>query len=191
MPDNYGVYQLRNIQNDNIYIGSSTRMRKRWNEHKSDLRHGKHDNTRMQSDFDAYGECSFEFSVLECTDNLIGREQYYIDTLNPQYNMQRIAGSSLGKPCSEETKQKLSQAMKKANHPLYGVGHSEETKRKMSQSHKGKPGNSAKLNVDEVRTIKSLLKRGYTDRKLSDMFGVNVATINDIRHSRTWVNIKA
>jgi group I intron endonuclease len=41
------------------------------------------------------------------------KEQYYFDTLNPQYNIQKIAGgSSRGLILSEETKAKISKALK-------------------------------------------------------------------------------
>jgi group I intron endonuclease len=39
---------------------------------------------------------------------LIQREQYYIDLLNPEYNICKIAGSNLGFKHSEITKEKLS-----------------------------------------------------------------------------------
>jgi group I intron endonuclease len=51
-----------------------------------------------------------------------------MDLLSPQYNILKIAGSSLGYKHSEEARAK----MKKKKH-------SEETKKKMSEAHKGKP----------------------------------------------------
>lgn len=36
------------------------------------------------------------------------REQYYFDTLKPEYNILKVAGSSLGRKVSEETKALLS-----------------------------------------------------------------------------------
>ena len=43
---------------------------------------------------------------------LLEREQYYIDTLNPQYNIAKVAGSTLGVLQSETTKQSISKALK-------------------------------------------------------------------------------
>jgi len=56
-----------------------------------------------------YGHKVFNLDILEnCSkQDLIKREQYYIDTLNPQYNIIKTAGSSLGRNLSEETKAKL------------------------------------------------------------------------------------
>jgi group I intron endonuclease len=45
-----------------------------------------------------YGYCNFSLDILEYCESsiLIKREQYYIDTLNPEYNILKIAGSSFG-----------------------------------------------------------------------------------------------
>ena len=44
------------------------------------------------------GYSSFSLYILEYCDknNVVKREQYYIDLLNPEYNILKIAGSSLG-----------------------------------------------------------------------------------------------
>jgi group I intron endonuclease len=44
--------------------------------------------------------------------DLLEREQYYFDTLNPKYNILKIAGSSKGVILSEETKAKISKSLK-------------------------------------------------------------------------------
>ena len=56
-----------------------------------------------------YGYSGFCLYILEyCEPSiLLEREQYYIDTLNPEYNILKIAGSSLGFKHSEETIAKL------------------------------------------------------------------------------------
>jgi group I intron endonuclease len=56
-----------------------------------------------------YGYSGFSLYILEyCeSDLLLNREQYYIDLLNPEYNILRTAGSSLGYKHSIETKAKF------------------------------------------------------------------------------------
>lgn len=51
----------------------------------------------------------FRLDILEfCNpDQLIEREQYYIDLINPEYNILRVAGSSLGHRHTEATLAKL------------------------------------------------------------------------------------
>ena len=84
-----GIYILTNNINGKRYIGSSNNIRKRLWKHRSLLRHNKHENQYLQNAWNKYGENSFTFVVLEkCEiDVLLQREQYYIDTLKPEYNI--------------------------------------------------------------------------------------------------------
>ena len=79
-----------------------------------------------------YGYSNFSLEILEyCKpDNVIEREQYYLDLLKPEYNILKTAGSCLGLNHSQETKRKLAEANK-------GKILSELTKAKMSAAKKG------------------------------------------------------
>jgi len=70
-------------------------------------------------------------------EDLIKREQYYIDLLKPEYNILQKAGSSLGFKHSEETLTKMSTAQVGAKNTIFGKKHSEETRAKMSSSRAG------------------------------------------------------
>jgi group I intron endonuclease len=75
----------------------------------------------------------------EDTRNLIlSREQHYIDCLVPEYNILKVAGSSLGFTHSTETIAKMSLDRSGDNHPMFGFIHSDKTKAAMSEIHKGK-----------------------------------------------------
>lgn len=50
-------------------------------------------------------------------ENVIEREQYYLDTLKPEYNILKIAGSTLGYTHTEETREKL----RGENNPMFGI----------------------------------------------------------------------
>lgn len=56
-----------------------------------------------------YGYSNFKLEILEYCDvpNVIEREQYYLDLLNPEYNILKTAGSTLGYKHTEETLAKL------------------------------------------------------------------------------------
>jgi group I intron endonuclease len=56
-----------------------------------------------------YGYANFKLEILEyCSpEECIKREQYYINTFNPEYNVLKVAGSTLGYKHSEETKAKF------------------------------------------------------------------------------------
>jgi group I intron endonuclease len=67
-----------------------------------------------------YGYSNFSLDILEyCEPNkLISREQYYINLLNPEYNILKIAGSRLGAKLSEKTKIRLSIKNKGTNNAM-------------------------------------------------------------------------
>ena len=48
-----------------IYIGQSTQFKKRQADHKSRLRGERHENTKLQEDYNTYGEEAFVFEVIE------------------------------------------------------------------------------------------------------------------------------
>lgn len=129
-----GIYKIRNIINGNIYIGSAVNINGRWSQHISRLKMRKHHSNHLQNAWNKYGSDAFEFLVIEeCeVSKLIEREQYFIDTLSPKYNICRTAGSPLGIKHSTETRAKISEVRK-------GVKHSTETRAKMSEAKKGKP----------------------------------------------------
>lgn len=60
--------------------------------------------------FVKYGYSSFKLEIIEycAPEKAIIREQYYLDLLQPEYNILKKAGSLLGFKHSKETKTKLS-----------------------------------------------------------------------------------
>jgi group I intron endonuclease len=85
-----------------------------------------------------YGYSNFSLDILEyCEPNLlIKKEQYYIDLLKPEYNILKIAGSTLGFKHSLKTRAQMSINNTGVNHPFFGKKHTDETKVKMSLSSK-------------------------------------------------------
>lgn len=75
-----GIYCIKNIVDNKKYIGLSRDIRRRWGEHKSELRNNTHANTYLQNAWNLYGEKSFEFCIVELCDPFIicDRERYYI-----------------------------------------------------------------------------------------------------------------
>lgn len=118
LPDKSGIYRIKHIKSNKDYIGSAVNLRTRWNNHIGVLRNNKHHNSYLQNAFNKYGEDSFRFEIIEFVEDktkLIEREQYWIDYYKVcdekyGYNMSPIAGSTLGKPCKEETKRHISEA---------------------------------------------------------------------------------
>jgi group I intron endonuclease len=115
-----GIYCIKNLTNDKKYIGSSINVFKRKNRHFSELKNLKHKNIKLQRSFNKHGKDKFIFYVIELVEDkndLIIREQYYIDKEKPEYNINLIANSSLGVKRSEETKEKVRQANIGLKHP--------------------------------------------------------------------------
>lgn len=151
---NTGVYCIYNNKNGKRYIGStSVSFESRFKKHKWLLRNNKHNNKRLQNAWNKYKEESFEFiEIVYCKpDYCIKFEQSIIDTLNPEYNICKVAGSTRGvfhtdesiqkmresKKISQnrpEVREKLSKArkgrFKGKDNPFYGKKHSEESKKK-------------------------------------------------------------
>ena len=60
-----GVYQIKNKRNGKLLIGSSTNLKAIWNRHRTQLNFGSHPNKELQSEWNKYGEESFEHEILE------------------------------------------------------------------------------------------------------------------------------
>lgn len=104
--NNCGIYKISSPSG--FYIGSSKKIDKRKQDHFSALRANRHCNTMLQRAFKKYGDL-IKFSVIEfCSfEELLEREQFYIDSLNPKYNICRTAGRMDGYKFTEEQKKKM------------------------------------------------------------------------------------
>lgn len=92
-------------------MGSAKNLGGRWSEHRSKLSKGKHPNRHLQSSWRKHGEQTFKFSTLIiCRPvDLIMYEQIAIDALNPEYNIARVAGNTLGCMKSEVTRERIAE----------------------------------------------------------------------------------
>lgn len=160
-----GIYQIRNLVNGKVYIGSAVHIGKRWVEHLKRLRNGSHHSRHLQAAWNKHGADQFILEVVEVVEDLgrlIEVEQEHLDRIRPfdkktGYNISPTAGSSLGIVRSDETKAKLSEIAKKqfadpearaksgeANKGnKYCVGRvlSDETKAKLSEAAKKQMAN--------------------------------------------------
>jgi hypothetical protein len=90
-----------------------------------------------------HGYGAFSLAILEYIDIshlskedarklVLSKEQYYLDTLSPHYNINPIAGSRLGSQHTKETKALMSFAKAGENHPMFGRTLPTETLDKIS-----------------------------------------------------------
>jgi len=95
-----GIYQIRNLLNNNKYIGSSIDLYNRKNNHFKELKKNNHHNSHLQNSYNEYGEDKFLFEILEINndisrDQLYELEQIYIDSFNwsELYNISKNVNS--------------------------------------------------------------------------------------------------
>jgi group I intron endonuclease len=148
-----GIYQIVSIVNNRIYIGSSCNLSIRKSQHFKKLKNNKHPNSHLQNHCNKYGIEDLEFHLIECCskEKLIEREQYWIDTLSPEFNRCKIAGPFMagdnhpkffkGKNFSTAHKDALKNAhadFSGKNHPSFGK-HYKQYNQKPLEQRKAKP----------------------------------------------------
>ena len=124
-----GIYCIKNIVNNKCYIGSSTHIYYRIRRHKSDLLRKVHANPILQNAYNKYGADSFVVSIIEeCAEDMVlVREQHYIDTILPVYN---ITKEVINNRPSPESRLKISNTMKAKAKAGIRVNCMNEAKRK-------------------------------------------------------------
>lgn len=103
-----GIYQIYSILTCGVYLGSTSNFTIRKQQHFLDLKLNRHCNPKLQHHYNKYGKDDLVFSIIEvCSKKrLIEREQFYIDTKHPSFNLCIIScTSALGLKRSEEFKE--------------------------------------------------------------------------------------
>jgi group I intron endonuclease len=185
------IYAIVNLLTGHQYIGSTINFYKRKIEHVKQLNHNYHHSKYLQRVWNKHGPDCFRFIILEkIIDDtaLIQREQWWIDNSHSEYNMCKIAGSSLGIKRTEETKERIRQANLGLKHPDWrnkikakaqsGDTHwskrkkfSDESRKKMSETHKRLYANGyihpckGIKQSDERRKINSESHKGLISKK--------------------------
>lgn len=157
-----GVYMILNKVSGKKYIGSaSVSFKARWNLHRSRLNRGVHTNVYLQQAWQKHGELAFEFLILEtCAPmDCVKQEQFWIDfhksaERETGYNLNPMAGSSLGRKLSEEHRNKIGNAHK-------GMKRTPETCRKIAVAKKGqKASEEARANMSAAARLRKIA--GFT-----------------------------
>lgn len=194
-----GIYQITNKVNGNCYIGSSVDLQRRRRQHFNHLSNGSHVNSYLQNAYEKYGSDSFEFEIIETIEidnqikeTLLEREQFWIDTIHPEYNILPIAGSTLGFKHSEETKQRISNSTKGVKKSDIHTKHireaqkgkklTEEHKRKLSEAakHRKSMSHHTKISIDGI--VYNSLKEA------SEITGIKYTTIQNRLKNNNFPN---
>ncbi len=118
-----GIYQIKNNNNNKVYIGSAANFSVRWTQHKKSLIEDKHHNKHLQRAYNEDGDSAWHFTVLEVVagDKIARKaaEQVWIDKhIGPEcYNFMKKASTSREDIPSKDpakTSAKMSKSGKKA-----------------------------------------------------------------------------
>ena len=172
-----GIYFIKNIINDQVYIGSSSNIYQRYLCHRGRLLNNKHHNKHLQYSINKYGIDNFEFQIIaECPKEktyLEKLENFFLNTIKNKYNTAKVAANGTGKILTDlhksniskgnigrivtkETKEKIRVKHLGKSPVNKGVPTTEEQKIKISNSHKGK-----KLSKDTINKLR-ILNTGKT-----------------------------
>lgn len=164
-----GIYVIRNKANGKVYVGSSVNPKKRWREHRCNLRQGKHHAPLLQRAWNFRGEDGFHFVVIENLSSkaeMRDREQYWMEELYAYGSMGYNASPVAFRP-SPET---VAKGVKASAELRRGKSHSAESNLRRSLSQRGKPkGHGAKISA-----TKKALGQGFTDVARANALAANV-----------------
>lgn len=175
----HGIYLIRCYCNSKIYIGSAVCLYSRTHVHLHNLRKDTHANIHLLRAFKRYGERSFLFAVLEYVNDkndLLKKEQEFIDYYKPNFNLLKIAGNSLGYKMTKEQKEHMSKIrLGRQTTGMLGKKHTEEAKKKISEKAKARGlhpsfiAASKASNTGRKHTIDNIQKRVQKQMKLNEL----------------------
>lgn len=207
-----GIYAIKNLVNNKVYIGQAIDINKRWREHLSSLLNNKHYNKHLQKSWNKYGKKNFTFEIIEeCEeDKLNEKETEYIqyfkaNNINLGYNQniggerptgynhtdaakEKIRQCKLGSTTSDRHKKIVRDMMNKR-------WATDEYKEKMKSIGKSCPHPSGrKHTLEEIEKIRLAgLGRVFTEetkRKIGEAnkSGKTAHPGNDYVKGRIWIN---
>lgn len=207
------IYAILNKINNKRYVGSAKDFKVRKRIHLNQLKQNKHHSYILQKAWNKYGNNNFEFIILEeVLDSrfLIKREQWWIDNSNCEYNISKIANSSLGIKRRYETIEKCRIAHLGEKHPDWrnklksksqgGDNHwtkkkkfSIESRKKMSDSHNIlyksgyiHPQLGTKLSIERIEKMRIQFSKPVIQKSKLDIF---IKEWPSIKQAAKYLNI--
>lgn len=158
-----GIYGIKNILNNKIYIGSARDIHGRKLEHLRDLRKGIHPNNHLQRSFVRDGEDSFTHEILELVEDdnfLLEREMFWVKKYN---SMKSEFGYNF---CP----------------PVKGG----ETNREFRQKVEGERNGRWILKAKDIPKICARINNNDSNSSVAKSFEVNLGVINSILSGKRW-----
>lgn len=175
-------------------MGSSIDIERRWGEHLRCLRGKRHTNAKLQNSYNKYGESEFEHRIVfECfPEEMIPLEQEEINKKS-ELNISPVAGNTLGRPVSDETRKRHSAARVETwKNPEYRQAQSVRMKKQaaeawddpMLRERMSKGISDAKRKgYDEGRLISPLVKLWKDDKYRESRSGNNNHNYNPTEYT--------
>lgn len=175
-----GIYQIKNLINGKIYVGSAENLSNRKSVHFTTLKKNIHNNSYLQNAWNKYGEENFIFEIIEIIpvndkNYRLSREQWWIDNMRCMYNqngynLSPTAGSTLGVIYSQDSKKNISNSLKG----------------KLS----GKNNPSAKINNEIAKQIRiDYSTKQYSQKELTEKYKLSIRTIQLTLYNKIWKDI--
>ena len=185
------VYKLI-FEDGKYYVGRTSNLERRKNEHYRQLRNKRHPNNFVQSSYDKYGDYKFEYEECKSIEEAKEKEQYYLDvdyentlniskhsecgdliTYHPDRqeivdNIKNGAIERYRNMTKEEKVEKHGQFGEKNG--MYGKKHTDESKKKMSEFLKGRVG--------ELNHFYGKKHTEETKKKISDIASKRIGELN-------------
>lgn len=195
-----GIYAIKNIKNNKIYIGKTINAIKRFASHKTLLKNNKHFNICLQNSYNKHGIEYFEYCILEeCSKNLLSKkEQYWIDENDKTKlfnhvvyveNLTNDRNPFFGKKHTEKTKKHLSKLAHGKyvgeKNPNYGKKWSQQQKNRMAVEH---PNTKlTPLNVLEIKNL--LIENNLSDEQIAQKYQISRSVVTRIATGSRWTSI--
>jgi group I intron endonuclease len=175
-----GIYKIRCLVNEKIYVGSAVVIGLRWRGHLASLTKGNHHSSHLQRAWDKYGPSFFSWEVIEFVEqkaDLIRREQSWMNHYQccdseRGYNRSPTAGSQLGLKFPQEALIKASKRMTGKKLPdewrqaiSKGLTGRIRSKEEREATRKGKTG--VKLTEAHRKALSEGQRRGYRNHPRS------------------------
>lgn len=198
-----GIYAIRNTISGRIYVGSSTKIGRRWVAHRNLLRVGSHHSVTLQRSWKKHGEEAFSFGVIEAVENpddLSEREQYWIDRLHAAcprkgFNLCPAAGSCFGLKHTKASRAAMSAGQRASGKAAAAIvafwenatpDYIAEHAAKISAKNKGRPNPRRSLTPEQAEQVRRLKNAGWTYTELATHFGMSGPTLLKVVRGETY-----
>lgn len=198
-----GIYLITCTKNDQRYVGSSKHIDYRWRKHREMLTSNKHFNRYLQRSWNKYGSEAFEYAILEIVADaslLQEREQHWIDTLHPGFNLSPFANrpTNTGFKASPATLRQMSESQRR----VWDALTPEERKARGAKTrHPNSPEHLARLRkANAAHAVKRQAKRaadritwetGRADREQARREKIRIANTGKVQSDETRAKLRA